>query len=1130
MPNEKKYLALPESYLDADTSPLGVNPPFPPNGWVNAENVRIGFTQAIESIGSNLLLSTPAPSVTYITIGSEADTVDNRVLKFNYNTIGSEHKIICLYPDTNIEYLVLLSSQVTGGLNFNKNYPIHSIRIVNGLCYFTDDLNQLRRFHIDAAIKMNNPLFVTDAIPYTAPIAPQVITVLRPPPLFPLIITKVNQTSPVLINNFIEDNAFQFSASYYYRNGELSKPSVYSLLAPYSSKTDDFNRIDVVFSISEYIEQDVQRVNILVKYGNENTFYVVKTWDKDIPSEAQEIINHNNGTALLTYPFYNDTVGEAQSESYSITPFDSVPINSESIEVFDNRLGAGNNLEGYDTPNSTSLNAWIVNQSEGGALTGVWVRVDFNDGAGNVHVIHYIEISDTRNFYSISNTFYPNTTVDYSNMTLVASGWSDFYSYLLSIYTFGVTFVGVEGIYIQITNPPSPVSLIGARCFKSGGFYKVSVNFFDFGDRKCGITGNTLISGVPMGQATLQIPDRSYSTITYVTNINWVLSNTSALAEIPLWADTYSVNITRCLLTRFFLVAQSKNALHSMTYVNRDTSNAYTFSTAAYTSLLTGVGVDITNLQNFGMGYVFSDGDIVNIYLQSDLTTVYRLKIIDQSGRWIVCELQDLGTLNDTTNALFQIYTPYIQSINEPYYEVAQKFAVTNAGTSGRQYSVLAGTIRGDVTLLDRGYLTENMSPNDKYYLNWYTDRGRPNFIDRIGQQRKETNISYSNVLIPGTRTNGLSSFDALDERNLPQECGAIQRLVLTSKVQDELGVVMLAICYNETASIYIGEVQLYGSNAPSTLAQAPNVIGTINVLKGSRGTRNPEAVIEYRGLVFFPDANNGKWVQYSLNGLDDISDYRTERIWKLWFEKYISLTPQEIEAFGCRPFIFTTIDPYNKELLISIPKLSNVPPRGYLPDYPNTIYPFDILDFQAKAVTYKLETAGRPPHWQSAFTFYAENFCTLQNKLYSFKSGLTYLHNQTNSTNNFYGVQYTSKIMPVSNLLPQVPKTVNNISVEANMKPSFVYFYIEYPFVQSSDLFDYDRNWGTKEGIFYATLYRNKLSTGTALGNLLTGEKMRGTIMFIMLEFSPTTEFLELRTIQIGTDISHGHTNQLTR
>ncbi|MCL5460230.1 hypothetical protein M3M33_16455, partial [Loigolactobacillus coryniformis] len=80
---------------------------------------------------------------------------------------------------------------------------------------------------------------------------------------------------------------------------------------------------------------------------------------------------------------------------------------------------------------------------------------------------------------------------------------------------------------------------------------------------------------------------------------------------------------------------------------------------------------------------------------------------------------------------------------------------------------------------------------------------------------------------------------------------------------------------------LYLGEVQLVGSDKNAYLASSPNVIGTVNILKGNFGTVNPESVTEYRGNVYWLDANNGRYIQYSSNGLFPISNYKMTRFWK---------------------------------------------------------------------------------------------------------------------------------------------------------------------------------------------------------------------------------------------------------
>jgi len=164
----------------------------------------------------------------------------------------------------------------------------------------------------------------------------------------------------------------------------------------------------------------------------------------------------------------------------------------------------------------------------------------------------------------------------------------------------------------------------------------------------------------------------------------------------------------------------------------------------------------------------------------------------------------------------------------------------------------------------------------------------------------------------------------------------------------------MLALCNSEINSIYLGETQITDSTGKTQFFSASqSVISTINILKGNYGCISPESVVQYRGKVYFVDLANGRVVQYSDNGLDAISNVKMSRFWKNWSYKYQSLTKAEIEVFGDRPYIFSMVDSGHDELLISLPKLSNNPPKGYLPDYPSTVYPFDILDYQGKTLVY---------------------------------------------------------------------------------------------------------------------------------------------------------------------------------
>jgi hypothetical protein len=1111
---EKKYFAdLQSGSLNADDAAFAVSA----NQWVNAENVRTETTDSTEtgvmqSIGSNRLLSTPQPSVTYYTIGSVEDEANNRIVYFNYSLYSSEHKIVAYDTINNIEYLVLLSSQVTGGLGFDKNYPIHSAKVIDGLLYWTDNLNRQRKVNIDSGIKLNDGTYVTNEVAYTTPITQEVISLLKRPPIVPLNIQKAVQPSFVG-NNFIKNESFQFAARYYYRDGETSVLSTYSVLANYNSADDNFNSIIIAFDFSEFIDQDVLRVDLVVRYGNTNNYFVINTWDKNIPSQEAQISAHNAGTTALAYTFYNNKISEPLASSYAIKPFDSIPVLSETLELSTSRLFLANNLNGYDTPANTSLSFSVQTQTTTGGLTQFYqYEADFGV-YGGVQYFVYIDIQGYVGWWRDMGSVGANVIADGANISTLVFCGSTFYDVI--IFVAGTVIFGVYPLeYNEIGIAGLPVNISGRNTFKSNSVYQLGIVFYDFGDRKSGVVTNQNL--------LLTTSNRPSTITTYTSSLIWQLSNVNALSEIPLYASHYSVVITKSLTTRFFMQSHTTKAK----YVTKDpTTGVFTFAGVSYSPAFYGLGIDITELIGYGMGYSFQEGDIIEIY---NIPVV--LSILAQDGIWIICQLHDVGSLSSNIDWEYQISTPYQQTNSEPYYEVGETYKINNPGTISRQYSTLNGTIVGDCTLLARNngtsnFYTENMSPNDKFWKNWFTNSGRANFVINIGQTREKNSISYSDTFIQGTRINGLSSFYALNASSISLECGAIRKLQITSKVQNQLGIVMLAICENETASLYLGEVQQYGSNTQTTLTIADNVIGTINILKGSFGTVNPESVIEYRGNVFWLDAINGRYIQYSGNGLYPISNLKMTKFWKLFSDKYISMTKGNIESLGNRPFVFSIIDPYHDELLISIPRLLSTPANGYTPDYPSMVYPFDIWDGQGKTIVYKLDKTATNPHWQGAYTFVAENFVICQNKLYSFKSGQLYIHNQTDNYNNFYGVQGSSKVMCVSNMQGNMPKVYNNIMVEGNLKPDFVYFYNNYPYTQTSDLVDTD--FRDYEGVHNAVILRNKIVptiSGYNIDGLLTAEKMRNVAMYCMLQWDDFTTQLRLKFVTFGFSLSRGY------
>lgn len=1136
---EKKYFGIGSgNFDDVDFIIL-------PNQWVNLENARIGSTDkgvigTVESVGSNVLLSAFQPSVTLMQIGAVADPANRRFFYFLKDLYGPWDKIICYDLDGGVFYNVLFSAQVTGGLNFSKDYIIHSGAFVNGLLYWTDFLNQPRRINVEAGINLNHPGTFPDVDPYTDPLTAEVITVIRKPPVYPLTLEKIIDNT--IETNQIKNNAFRFTYQYVYRDGEKSTLAPHSLLAPYNYPNETFNAININVPLSEIPDQDTQLINVIAIYADGEQGYIIKTWDKANATDAAEIAAHVAGTSPLEFEFANDAVGEAVDNPTLIKPFDPVPLLSETLEQGTNRLFLGRNLIGYDTPVVSGLTAEIVSSGGGGTITGQWRYVNvyynfvetpavfiawyfayFPIAIDNSHPAGYYDLTATRLFYNDADGLpppFPATIniADYVYAGAVPSG--DVFSYILTYDDPWLPYTPTENIYSTTGSISDPLSTTGGGAttnigvLKSDSAYRLGVVFYDQYLRQCGVVVGPKIT----------TPDRGYTSPSYDYGIQWNLPSGIQLDQIPDWARYYSIVATKALRTVFFVQSRAG----AIVYATKDSSGNYVFTSTAYADTNAGVAIKLDLLVGAGLGYSFQQNDIIKIYING-VSTIYSLAVIDQSGEWVISELANLSSLSGLS-AFFEIYTPRPQSAGEFYYEAGEIYAILDATTAARRFSVLSGLIPGDIYLLTKGtspsdYVTENMSPSKTFWRNWFTNAGRIQIKDSIGQRFKDTSIKWSNTFIPGTITNGLSSFDALDEKILPGEMGPLRRLLITSKVNNELGAVMLGICEQETASIYLGEQQLVGSAANAFIAQASEVIGTVNILKGSFGTRNPESVTEFRGNAYWVDILNGKVVQYSLNGLFPISNYKMTRYWKQFSDQFLSMTREDIEALGSRPFIFTTVDPHHWELLVTVPKLLNTPPMGFLPDSPYTsyVYPFDIWDGQAKTLVYKIN--AEPNFWQGSYSYTQEGYITIQNKLFSFKYGQLYEHNDTNTYCNFNGIQYKSRIMFVCNQQPERPKVYDNISVEANMLPTLTYFMSLAPYTQVSNLQDFD--YETKEGVLYSQVYRNALTpsaTGIQTNSLITGEKMRTYAFRVMLEFTVSTFPVELRFVTLGYQISLGH------
>lgn len=958
-------------------------------------------------------------------LGSAVDTARTKIIFALWNSFGY-HGIYCRDIINNITYAVLYDSQVTGGLNFSKSFRIdRNMKVVGDLLYWTDNTNNIRRMNIEAGIKMNHPSYSTTVTPYSWPMNQAVINLIRRP--YGLAVTATKIFAGGFGNNFIAEFAGQFAHRLIYRDGEYSCIGTPSDMINYNLPTDNYNDVQITFPLAETFDQDVQVVQLVVRYDNNPDYFVIKEWNKANASELAEINAHNAGTTNLTFNFYNNTTGIPVGQADSVKPFDSIPLTCKTLEYAINRLFLSNYLKGYDTPATTSLTA------------------------------------------SIS------------------------------------------------TNGSDPASALSLKCNSP---YQIGLRFRDGAKRSSFVVTND--------SCIVTNPDRTYSTVPY-NSIAWSLSNAAATTEIPTWAEYYDIVVTKNLRTRSFIQMLSFN----LQYVKKNADGTYLYQ-SVYSSSDYALAVDISLLTGIGVGYASSDGDVCRLYLGTT-ATVYELAVIGQDGNYVLVKPTDIGSLVTQPGSYFEIYTPYKPLENETFYTIGQSYKINNPGTGSRSYSTLGGIITGDIyrfkaTLFGTIHY-EFMSPNINKWQNWVQFYGEGIFQSNLGQVDKGNFIQWSNVKIVGAQTNGLSTFDSLDEKSIP-DVGDINKLQLTNKISDlGQGNIMLAICSSETASLYLGETQVQAASDTAYVAQSTSVIGSVNVLNGSLGTINPESVVAYLGNVYWVDILNGVFVQYSPAGLEPVSRYKQTRFFKRYAKDYSDASAGNLDNINGFHHIPTGVDAFHKEIICTLPGLiysnyaTTLPSYSSVPSYATSIINrFDIYDQLGKTMAFKYNDNI----WGSNYEFMGEWYDYVENQMYGWKNGVMYSHN-TNTTNwnTFYGTQYPVRVCITGNLNPSLVKDLFNIAVEGSAAPDFTVALTSVPYTQITDLAASD--YTDQEGVYYAHFLRDRLSpnsTGTADERLYKGDILKDFSIFVMLEFQQYSNLMYINFVDIGYQISKGQSN----
>lgn len=315
----------------------------PAGEYIDALNIRIGSTEnnsigAVENTKGNIKLTTlqynGSPLVDATCIGAYEDGSKETI----YWLVASPlvDMVVSFNAGKNLLRYHVVSEDV---LNFNPEYLVTGINLIDNLLFWTDNLNPPRKINIDR--NYSAPVLGVDQIDES-----DISVIVAPPSSAPDITLAFVPDE----ENYITDKFISFAYRYKYKDGEYSALSQFSEIAfepgnfsiDYSTfenagMENIFNSVNINFNTGD---KNVVGIDLCFKFSDSNIVNVIEKYNKKqegwIDNTTQEI------------SFTNKKIYTTLTESELLRLFDNVPRLAKAQTTMGNRLMYGNYVDGYN--------------------------------------------------------------------------------------------------------------------------------------------------------------------------------------------------------------------------------------------------------------------------------------------------------------------------------------------------------------------------------------------------------------------------------------------------------------------------------------------------------------------------------------------------------------------------------------------------------------------------------------------------------------------------------------------------------------------------------------------------------------------------------------------------------------
>jgi hypothetical protein len=337
----------------------------PDGEYIDAMNVRMGSTEkseagVIENTNGNLPLTVLSYNGFQLStnarcIGAINDSARETLYWFVHDPMftKSNTKKIDLVVSFNMVSQALtyhIISMDDGGsvnttLNFNPDYLITGVDIVEDLLFWTDDYNQPRFININRGYA--NPDGANIDYNGQPDLLKETILVIKKPPTEAPTISLIELSDQ---SNFLEDRFICFAYRYRYIDGEYTatsqwtEPAFFPKDFEFSPESylnegmeNKYNGVNIFFNTGGPL---VVGIDLLFKEATSNIIKVIEKFDKQNVGWVDNTVQ--------SYLFSNSKIYTILPESELLRLYDNVPRLAKAQTIMGNRLMYGNYVDGYD--------------------------------------------------------------------------------------------------------------------------------------------------------------------------------------------------------------------------------------------------------------------------------------------------------------------------------------------------------------------------------------------------------------------------------------------------------------------------------------------------------------------------------------------------------------------------------------------------------------------------------------------------------------------------------------------------------------------------------------------------------------------------------------------------------------